>query len=135
MEGSADLAHETQDLRVVVVPELNAASAALAYAAINPAMGLGTFFAQWLLREPLRRPARANSASPAAGPTRRSSSCERRGDAPGRGARRRPRRPHPRARHRAAPSTATERPPAMKIAALQMVSTPDVARNLAAAAG
>jgi uncharacterized protein YhdP len=54
MEGSADIARETQDLRVVVVPELNAGTASLAYAAINPAVGLGTFLAQWMLRRPLQ---------------------------------------------------------------------------------
>jgi uncharacterized protein (TIGR02099 family) len=53
MEGSADLQHETQDLRVIVVPEIDAGTASLAYAAINPAVGLGTFVAQWLLRRPL----------------------------------------------------------------------------------
>ncbi|UUX97748.1 hypothetical protein LRS07_00690 [Aquabacterium sp. J223] len=53
MEGQADLDRETQDLRVVVVPEINAGTASLAYAVINPAVGLGTFMAQWLLRRPL----------------------------------------------------------------------------------
>ena len=55
MEGSADIARETQDLRVVALPELNTASASLAYAAINPAVALGAFVGQWLLREPLRQ--------------------------------------------------------------------------------
>jgi uncharacterized protein (TIGR02099 family) len=54
MEGQADLLRETQDLRVLVVPEINAGTASLAYAAINPAVGLGTFVAQWLLRRPLQ---------------------------------------------------------------------------------
>jgi len=53
MEGSADIVHETQDLRVVVVPEINAGTASLAYAVINPAIGLGTFLAQYFLRKPL----------------------------------------------------------------------------------
>ncbi len=52
-EGEADLARETQDLRVWVVPEFNAGAASLAYAAINPAVGLGSFLAQWFLRQPL----------------------------------------------------------------------------------
>ena len=55
MEGSADIGQETQNLHVVVVPELNAGSASLAYAAVNPAVGLGAFLGQWLLREPLRQ--------------------------------------------------------------------------------
>jgi hypothetical protein len=53
MEGSADLSRETQDLRVLVVPEINAGTASLAYATINPALGLGTFLAQLFLRRPL----------------------------------------------------------------------------------
>jgi uncharacterized protein (TIGR02099 family) len=53
MEGSADINKETQQLRVIVVPEINAGTASLAYAAINPAVGLGTFLAQILLRRPL----------------------------------------------------------------------------------
>jgi uncharacterized protein YhdP len=53
MEGSADLEHETQDVRVVVVPEINAGTASLAVAVINPAVGLGTFLAQYFLRKPL----------------------------------------------------------------------------------
>ncbi len=53
MEGSADIAHETQDVRVVVVPELSAGTAALAYAVINPVLGLGAFLAQAILKKPL----------------------------------------------------------------------------------
>jgi len=51
MEGQADLARETQNLHVYVVPEVNAGGASLAYAAINPVVGLGTFLAQMLLRK------------------------------------------------------------------------------------
>jgi uncharacterized protein (TIGR02099 family) len=54
MAGSADIARELQDLQVVVVPELNAGTASLIATAINPAVGLGTFLAQFLLREPLQ---------------------------------------------------------------------------------
>jgi uncharacterized protein YhdP len=53
MQGSADLLRETQDVRVLVVPNFDAAGAALATMVINPAIGLGTLFAQWALREPL----------------------------------------------------------------------------------
>jgi uncharacterized protein YhdP len=53
MDGRADIAHETQDLRVVVVPEINAGTASLVASVINPAIGLGTFLAQWVLRRPL----------------------------------------------------------------------------------
>jgi uncharacterized protein YhdP len=57
MEGKADLARETQDLKVVVVPEINAGTASLVATAINPAIGLGTFLAQMFLREPLMKAA------------------------------------------------------------------------------
>ncbi|MBC8055180.1 MAG: TIGR02099 family protein, partial [Rhizobiales bacterium] len=53
MEGNADIERETQDLRVVVVPEISAATAALAYAVINPAIGLGALLAQAILKKPL----------------------------------------------------------------------------------
>ena len=53
MEGRADIARETQDLRVIVVPEINAGTASLIATVINPAVGLGTFLAQMVLRRPL----------------------------------------------------------------------------------
>jgi uncharacterized protein YhdP len=53
MEGSADIAAETQALRVVVVPEINTGAASLAYSVINPVVGLSTFLAQLVLRQPL----------------------------------------------------------------------------------
>ena len=53
MEGSADIARETQDIKAVVIPEINAGSAALLATVINPAVGLGTFLAQMFLRRPL----------------------------------------------------------------------------------
>jgi uncharacterized protein YhdP len=57
MEGKADIARETQDLKVLVVPEINAGTASLVATAINPALGLGTFLAQLFLREPLMKAA------------------------------------------------------------------------------
>lgn len=53
VQGEADLRQETQALQVLVVPELNAGAASLAYAAVNPVVGLVSFAAQWLLRQPL----------------------------------------------------------------------------------
>ncbi|MGB4360251.1 MAG: AsmA-like C-terminal region-containing protein, partial [Rhodoferax sp.] len=53
MEGSADIARETQDIKAVVIPEINAGTAALLATVINPAVGLGTFLAQMFLRRPL----------------------------------------------------------------------------------
>lgn len=57
MEGRADIARETQDLKVVVVPEINAGTASLVATVINPAIGLGSFLAQMFLRQPLMRAA------------------------------------------------------------------------------
>ena len=54
IEGSADLITETQELHVLIVPEVNVGTASLAYLAVNPAVGLGTFLAQLVLRDPLR---------------------------------------------------------------------------------
>ncbi len=53
MEGSADVEQETQDLKVVVIPEINAGTASLLASVVNPAIGLGTFLAQIFLRRPL----------------------------------------------------------------------------------
>ena len=57
MEGKADLALVTQDIKVVVIPEINAGTASLVASIINPAIGLGTFLAQMFLRLPLIRAA------------------------------------------------------------------------------
>ncbi|MCD6078108.1 MAG: hypothetical protein K0R89_2046, partial [Ramlibacter sp.] len=57
MEGRADIARETQDLKVLVVPEINAGTASLVATAINPAIGLASFLAQYFLRQPLMRAA------------------------------------------------------------------------------
>ena len=53
IEGHADLAHETQDLKVVVVPEINAGTASLYMATINPLVGLTSYLAQNILSKPL----------------------------------------------------------------------------------
>jgi uncharacterized protein (TIGR02099 family) len=55
LEGRANLLNETQDLRILVLPEFNAGLASLGYAIVNPAVGLGSFIAQYLLRDPLRQ--------------------------------------------------------------------------------
>ena len=53
MEGRADIAKETQDIKVVVVPEISAGTASLIAGWLNPVVGLGTFVAQWILSRPL----------------------------------------------------------------------------------
>ncbi len=56
IRGQADIAAETQALRVEVRPELNAGLASLAYAALaNPALGLGALVAQMALQQPLQQ--------------------------------------------------------------------------------
>jgi uncharacterized protein (TIGR02099 family) len=54
VKGSLDLLAETQNLQVVVVPEISASVPTLAYAAfVNPAIGLSTFVGTFLLNKPL----------------------------------------------------------------------------------
>lgn len=53
MDGSADIVNESQNLHIVVIPEISAGGAALAFAAVNPAVGLSSLLAQWLISKPL----------------------------------------------------------------------------------
>ena len=53
MDGNADIINESQNLHIVVIPEISAGGAALAFAAVNPAIGLSSLLAQWLLSKPL----------------------------------------------------------------------------------
>jgi uncharacterized protein (TIGR02099 family) len=56
MEGTSDIARETQNLRVLILPEVDAGTASLlAGLALNPAIGLSTFIAQLVLKQPLSR--------------------------------------------------------------------------------
>ncbi|WP_414652360.1 YhdP family protein [Ideonella sp.] len=82
IEGQADLKRETQDLHMVVVPEINAGTASLAYAAINPAIGLGTFLAQLFLRKPLMQAGTREFRVTGSWSDPQVDTVERRGDAP-----------------------------------------------------
>jgi uncharacterized protein (TIGR02099 family) len=53
MTGTVDLARETQDLHVRVVPALDTTATTAAAVAINPVVGLTTLLAQKLLQNPL----------------------------------------------------------------------------------
>jgi uncharacterized protein (TIGR02099 family) len=54
IKGSLDLQAQTQNLQIVIVPEVSASAATLAYAAfVNPAIGLSTFVGSFLLNKPL----------------------------------------------------------------------------------
>jgi uncharacterized protein (TIGR02099 family) len=58
MEGTSDIAKETQNLRVLILPEVDAGTASLlAGITVNPVIGLGTFLAQWFLHNPLSKAA------------------------------------------------------------------------------
>jgi len=55
MVGSTDIPLEQQHLFVTVVPHLNAGSASIAAAVVNPLLGLGSLVAQLVLAAPLSR--------------------------------------------------------------------------------
>ena len=55
LEGFIDLGEKKQDLRVLVLPNFNAGLASLGYVLVNPAVGLGSFLAQYILRDPLQK--------------------------------------------------------------------------------
>ncbi len=56
LSGSVDLVRETQALRALVIPQVDASAASVLYGlAVNPAIGFGTFIAQLLLKDPLAR--------------------------------------------------------------------------------
>jgi len=56
MDGSADIANESTNLHVVVIPEVNLGTAPLVYAlAVNPVIGIGSFLAQLFLSTPVMK--------------------------------------------------------------------------------
>lgn len=56
MSGTADIANETTNLHVVVIPEFNLGTGPLVYAlAVNPVIGIGSFLAQLFLRAPVMK--------------------------------------------------------------------------------
>ena len=107
---------------MVVVPEINAGTASLAYAVINPAIGLGTFLAQVL-------PAQAADRQAEHARVPRHRAVGRSEGRAGRAQHVRRRRPRARPRARRRPRSRRSdddtlgRGATMKIAALQMVST------------
>jgi uncharacterized protein YhdP len=54
MSGSIDLVASTQDLRVAIRPTLNAGSAVIAAAVVNPILGLGAFLANLALSQSIQ---------------------------------------------------------------------------------
>ncbi|MEO7495487.1 MAG: YhdP family protein [Massilia sp.] len=56
MDGTADIANESSNLHVVVIPEFNLGTGPLVYGlAVNPVIGLGSFLAQLFLRAPMMK--------------------------------------------------------------------------------
>jgi len=56
MDGSADIANESTNLHVVVIPEFNLGTGPLVYGlAVNPVVGIGSFLAQLFLRAPVMK--------------------------------------------------------------------------------
>ncbi|MCC2954275.1 TIGR02099 family protein [Massilia sp. IC2-477] len=56
MDGTADIANETTNLRVVVIPEFNLGTGPLVYGlAVNPIIGIGSYLAQLFLRAPVMK--------------------------------------------------------------------------------
>jgi uncharacterized protein (TIGR02099 family) len=55
MNGSADINRETQDLHVVVIPEINLGTASVVAMAVNPVVGVSTLLAQLFLRSPVMK--------------------------------------------------------------------------------
>jgi uncharacterized protein (TIGR02099 family) len=54
LDGAVDIARESQNLHVVVIPDINFGAASVAYGlVVNPVIGLGSFLAQLFLRDPL----------------------------------------------------------------------------------
>jgi uncharacterized protein YhdP len=54
MDGSTDIARETQKIKVLVIPELDTGAATLLTALANPIAGLYTLVASTLLRQPIQ---------------------------------------------------------------------------------
>lgn len=55
MSGSADIAQETQNLQLVVTPEINLGTASVVALAINPVVGVSSLLAQLFLRNSLMK--------------------------------------------------------------------------------
>ncbi|MFC4931772.1 YhdP family protein [Massilia sp. GCM10023247] len=56
MDGTADIANESTNLRVVVIPEFNLGTGPLVYGlAVNPLIGIGSYLAQLFLRAPVMK--------------------------------------------------------------------------------
>ena len=53
LSGNINVPEGSVDSRAIVLPEINAGNASLALAFVNPAVGIGSFLAQLLLRTPL----------------------------------------------------------------------------------
>lgn len=55
LKGDVDLDRETQRLEVTVIPDINFGAASVAMIAVNPLVGLSTFFTQWALQGSIKK--------------------------------------------------------------------------------
>ncbi len=55
MNGKVNLRKETQDLNILVLPDINSTGASIALAVANPIAGIGSFIAQLVLKDPLSK--------------------------------------------------------------------------------
>ncbi|MCG2585897.1 YhdP family protein [Massilia sp. TS11] len=55
MDGAIDIANETTNLHVVVIPEFNLGTGSLMYLAVNPVVGVTSMLAQLFLRQPVMK--------------------------------------------------------------------------------
>ena len=55
MKGDINVRNETEDLHILVLPDINATGASIALAIANPIAGIGSFLAQLIFKDPLSK--------------------------------------------------------------------------------
>lgn len=55
MNGTINTQKETENLHLLVLPDVNAAGASIALAIANPIAGIGSFLAQLIFKDPLSK--------------------------------------------------------------------------------
>ncbi len=55
MKGDINVRNETENLHILVLPDINATGASIALAIANPIAGIGSFLAQLIFKDPLSK--------------------------------------------------------------------------------